>query len=229
MNRRTFLKAIAVTTLLPVLPLYAKKQQWIKLTDRLPEVGQKIILTNNIGRPNFEGGVIAESSHLEKRKDDEFHVTISMTKLDFVQCFKNPRQDIMINYVYSDEGEEAFRSRTWLETTVKKEYSYHKEIRCNHTYALYPRKEMVWLPVNGKYPINIPPLPKCVAPWMSFSWITPGQDNLIKVKKETGEIKKGRFVEVINYKTNEKSRVLVHDPDPFYTEIKKHWHWRHVS
>ncbi len=169
MNRRTFLKLTTLTgiTAISTPTLLANIDQkeslkWISFADKIPEIGQKVIITNSKGRLMLGGrinktrkGAVAEVSQMN------FYFTpINLIK-DFIK-----RQDIGLSYstylIFSKEGEKIIKSRKWLSTNnndIKRDY---KNYRKQNSYGLvaYHKDYHYWMPVNGEYPINIPPFPE---------------------------------------------------------------------
>lgn len=232
LNRRDFLKAAAIVTIgIPTLTNAKQKLRWILLTEQMPQPGQKVIFVNMYSE-GFEGGVITYPSHFRHKGDDEFNVTIAMTRIDFVQCYRDKYKKSMIAYVYSDEGEEVLKSRSWLKSKVKREYSYHKPLYLNNTSARYRKKDLAWLPVNGEYPTEIPLLSK-VKKWIAFKDEMPIFTIDIEVKDGFGREEKaflaaeycGKYW--IKYTETCDNRLI--DKIYLMTEPNiKYWSWRYA-
>lgn len=155
-NRRTFLKVTAITIVgIPAIVNAEEKPQWISFIERIPEPGQKILLANISG--TFIAGGVAAKNIINYGKIPSNKVAFSIVKRDFERYIHTTNLDHTANLIYSNEGEEALKSRKWLKPIGKVKYEDWKCIYFCHYNNLYVKSQFVWLPVEEEYPIEIPP------------------------------------------------------------------------
>jgi hypothetical protein len=163
MNRRTFLKLTGATAILIATPLIAKPEpKWIRLSDSVPQPGQKIILCS-MDRAGMYGGMVHGGEYAGHRDDAEA-VTIQMAH-DFsayIVRFKNGPNIIEQShcFIYTPEGKEVLETREWLEHVQEEDRMMTFWGRPPVSQARHDRKNYVWLPVNGEYPTTLPKIPK---------------------------------------------------------------------
>ncbi len=192
MNRRTFLKATAITTMgLPIgLPTFAKakdKQQWIPFTEGVPKPGQKVIITSfpNVRDISYHirGGVVKESETGIMHKD---HANIYIIA-DFMKYGKT----VPSYYACSKEGKKTIQSREWLSSDKNPVIQYYLNPAWKKDITSYCLTNHFWLLVNGEYPVELPPIPRAEFQWTSFLQKMPSKRDHIMVKHPEGYVSSG--------------------------------------
>lgn len=184
MNRRKFIALTGITIGLPSLSYAEKKPQWIKLLERQPKVGQKIILINryNHSYQNYDitGGIVKE---LDLGLSDKHQTALIHIEVDFMRYGQYP----LTIGVASVEGKEVIKSRRWLNLEGDRKFEIYTRNNNSiiHTRSYY-LTNYYWLPVKGEYPIDIPPFPKCVDSWIPFNIYMPKHNDNIEIKDQTG-------------------------------------------
>jgi len=170
MNRRKFLKVTEATAVATITtPIWGKipnTPQWIPINEKLPRIGQKIVLGNS--RLLSGGRVISIEIELIKKSS----VKISM-KRDFTTLYDYDGRQTY--FVFSEEGNEILRTKQWMKYNKGSSKIYDcRKVRgrlnvptgmwllaCRDAFVRsgYCSK-YYWLPVDGDYPQTLPPLPK---------------------------------------------------------------------
>ncbi len=188
MNRRTFLKltgaAIAgliVTPSIKAEPVilhgvdwqqdfadFGERRQrnhtlvWIPFTYATPQVGQKVLIASTSIHSNYIRGGTVIDRYVGTRDGSDF-VTIPM-KRDF--SGRKRSDDNCIFAVYSDEGKKAIATKQWLALdghTKITDFSKTEDKYIdspNYMGTCFLKSHHCWMPVEGEYPDNIPPIPQ---------------------------------------------------------------------
>lgn len=231
MNRRTFLALIGITTLgLPSLSYAKQKQQWIKLLERQPKVGQKIIMINryNYSCKNYDitGGIVRE---LDLGLSDKHQTALIHIEVDFMTYGQNP----LTIETASAEGKKIIKSRKWLafEGDCKFEnYTNDNNLKI-HTRSYY-LTNYHWLPAHKEYPIDIPPFPKYVDSWIPFKYHMPKHNSCVEIKDQIGVTATGVYYRTeVNkeccwfvFTDKERKRLNMN----LASINKPHWSWRYA-
>ncbi len=159
MFRREFLKLVGIMPIVTsTLSIVEQKPQWIRLTEQQPRIEQKIILLayhdhyrNYYG---IGGGILKE---LDMGMSDKNHTAIISIAVDFI---KYNGGSFLEHGAASKEGEKVIKSRKWL---IPEKNSKFKIYRNSYQWKIHTRSYYLthyhWLPVDGEYPIDIPPIP----------------------------------------------------------------------
>jgi len=139
----------------------------------------------------------------------------------------------MIFQTYSKEGERVVNSRKWLGVG----HAISERFSNVHEFYQLRKTHFVWLPVDGEYPIDIPPIP-IYSEWIPFSCQLPKYWTAIEIQEPSGEITKGWYM---GGKGKEKHKkfdyFLPKETDEYITwwhlddvELNKYvGYWRYVS
>ena len=243
MNRRTFIKLTGITTLLPAIPLCAKKQQWIQLEKQMPKVGQRIVLFDRTEHTYF----------LTAGERKNVHKTINVRGVTHTVKFSLLKEFTIVN-----NNKSGYRT-LWYNKEVAQQYPFHEVTACpwveyskivynaihfeSEDVTLYYTigentlgENLWWIPIKDEYPKELPPFPKYVAPWIQFSEHAPKQDDYVEIRghrrwwTEKGWIKQGVSLPnklIKNYIWLEK------DYDKGVCKLieinRTFWSWRYVS
>lgn len=204
MNRRTFLKAVGVAVAIPTIPAIAKtsyktdsykfemidvqydfakyEPTWIKFSDEMPKVGQKVIIASHVSvLSSISGGVVVKNTKGEKFSPP--YATLC-TVDDF---FVNHSSDHSFALFYTEKGREVISTRDWIKSE-EDGYIYPKDFTNEkqrvHS-GVYYGEHYFWFAVDGEYPKTIPPIPRnpvydeleskpssCVLPGNRSRWFT---------------------------------------------------------
>ena len=256
MNRRTFLKLTAISTVgLPTLPIMAKqKPRWIPLVRTLPKVGQRIALV---------------LSSLEKKSIIHHEMTIHIGKV-ITTCHRppptyQPRISLEEEMRYQNyDGNGIFPKKGYC-LWYKRNLPYNaieqcKKMKCLKTIVWWGGEHnlgtvYVWNYRNGEpsfkwwapidqIPETLPPFPKYIAPWIPFSKQLPIENEKIKIKDQGGEVAEGKMVLLTNMETQEKIKYFLYrlkngqkrfknTPKGVFinnltTVNEKYWSWRYA-
>jgi hypothetical protein len=176
MNRRTFLKTVGAVALAISAPITLAKEkpialtiidsqydfmprqpQWIRFTEEMPKVGQKIIITSHVSiLGSISGGVVVENTKGEKFSPP--YATLC-TVDDF---YVNHSSDHSFALFYTEKGRDVISTRDWTKSE-EDSYMYPKDFtneRKRVHSGVYYKEHYFWLAVDGEYPKTIPPLPR---------------------------------------------------------------------
>lgn len=169
MNRRTFLKSIAVATVgLPTLSTFAKakeKQQWISLLKQMPKVGQRIVL-------------------LEFFQNDAYFLTAGERKsiqksIVIENNVYTAKFSIMPEFVRHSNGKDNHlfynkkmtQKHNFYEVTACPWVKYGKILYDDIVFESYDisihyiiDENMWWIPIEDEYPKELPSLPGYIEP-----------------------------------------------------------------
>ena len=169
MNRRQFVKTagIGVVSLLGSTSLFAgeKEQQWIRCSDRLPEVGQKVLIRIKPWDELHNWGVLVNKVTIINVNDNHKDTIIFNVEVDFIfVCYAKEYTQYSANrhYCYTIGGLKNPEIESWVSPNDKKDIIY-KDISdnsCGGTLFKYHKDYCYWLPIKNKLPNILPELPK---------------------------------------------------------------------
>ncbi len=240
MNRRTFLKATALTIGLPALPTIAsvkQEQQWIPLREQMPEVGQNIVMFDVWEGMSTRLSVGQVKSIYLGWPRNEYLGAYLFLNVDFRQYRYN--HDGSLNGTYEltlNSNSANYSAREILNTPwVKTKRLTEFPMKPIPFYCKSNIKQW-WIPAPDRIPQTLPPFAIDGQQWKLFSEHSPKQDDYVEIRGhrrwwiEKGWIKQGVSLPnkpIKNYIWLEKD----HDEGVCrLIEINRtFWSWRYVS
>ena len=153
MNRRTFLKLTGSITILSTTSLtFAKKEeyQWIKATDQLPTIGQRIIqLSKN---PMYLGDYTLIIGTYQDSTNIKFYY--KQVKFSINQEYRFSNFFGRTRWNYPKTNDEEVRELEWMKTEDVRNAPHS-------TNCSFDIKYLYWMPVD-QLPKKLPPFPKLI-------------------------------------------------------------------